>query len=173
MTGKILFLRYISPSLLPSAVLPCNRKDLLWQSLSRFDILSFSSEMRRVFRGKSAVEDFKRFSRRQGTRKESRFPVRLPFRFPPPRTMRKKLPGASSLQTFSFLSAIPFRYVFSRQIEIYKVFKAFPSAAGRTFPAQNIDNSPPPCAKRKISFSQTIFSSAEIKNRKCAIEAEE
>ena len=87
--------------------------------------------------------------------------------------MRKKLPGASSLLTFSFLSAIPFRYVFSRQIEIYKVFKAFPSAAGRTFPAQNIDNSPPPCAKRKISFSQTIFSSAEIKNRKCAIEAEE
>lgn len=106
-------------------------------------------------------------------RKESRFPFRLPFRFPPPRTMRKKLPGASSRQTFSFLSAIPFRPVFSRQIEIYKVLKAFPSTAGRAFPTQNIDNSPPPCAKRKISFSQTIFSSAEIKNRKCAIEAEE
>lgn len=137
------------------------------------DILSFSSEMRRVFRGNPPWKISSDSRAVREIRKESRFPVRLPFRFPPPRTMRKKLPGASSLQTFSFLSAIPFRPGFSRQIEIYKVFKAFPSAAGRTFPAQNIDNSPPPCARQKISFSQTIFSSAEIKNRKCAIEAEE
>ena len=107
------------------------------------------------------------------TRKESRFPFRLPFRFPPSRTMRKKLPGASSLQTFSFLSAIPFKHGFSRQIEIYKVLKAFPFVAGRAFPAQNIDNSPPLCARRKISFSQTIFRSAETQKRKCTIEAEE
>lgn len=104
-------------------------------------------------------------------RKESRFPFRLPFRFPPPRAMRKELPDASSLQTFSFLSATPFRHGFSRKIEIYRVLKALPSVAGRAFPAQNIDNSPPLCARRKISFSQTIFHSAEIKNRKCAIGA--
>lgn len=78
--------------------------------------------------------------------------------------MRKKLPGASSLQTFSFLSAIPFKHGFSRQIEVYKVLKAFPFVAGRAFPAQNIDNSPPLCARRKISFSQTIFRSAEKKS---------
>ena len=112
------------------------------------DILSFSSEMRRVFRGKSAVEDFKRFSRRQGNPERKPFPRSAAISFPTSRTMRKKLPGASSLQTFSFLSVIPFRYVFSLQIEIYKVLKAFPSAAGRAFPAPNIDNSPPPCAKR-------------------------
>ncbi len=39
-----------------------------------FDILPFSSEMRRVFGGKSAAEDFKRFSRRQENPKRKAFP---------------------------------------------------------------------------------------------------
>lgn len=148
MTGKILFLRYISPSCLPSAVLPCNRKDLLWQSQSRFDILSFSSEMRRVFRGKSAVEDFKRFSRRQGNPERKPFPRSAAISFPASPHHAEETPGRVILANIflSFCHSIQVRL--SLQIEIYKVFKAFPSAAGRTFPPQNIDNSPPPCAKR-------------------------
>jgi len=49
--------------------------------------------MRRVFRGKSAVEDFKRFSRRQGNPERKPFPRSAVISFPASRHHAKETPG--------------------------------------------------------------------------------
>ena len=108
--------------------------------------------------GKDSPRKISGDSRATGeTQKESRYLFRLSFRLLLSRAVRKKLRGASPLQAFPFLRVIPHRRVFFRQIKILKAFEAIPSAAGRTFPAQDTDIPPPFCAKRKISFRQTIF----------------
>jgi hypothetical protein len=55
--------------------------------------LSFPSEMRRVFRGKSAVEDFKRFSRRQGNPERKSFPFSAAISFPASPHHAEETPG--------------------------------------------------------------------------------
>jgi len=49
--------------------------------------------MRRVFWGKSAVEDFKRFSRRQGNPERKSFPVSVAISFPTSPYHAEETPG--------------------------------------------------------------------------------